>query len=202
MPEIARFLSDLPKCDGREYVLRMLAFTLSPVLKKVKPAEIVILTEPCLSGCWEREKGALLQGLSLSCRELWSTRGRACLLFYDRSLLENALSDPEALGLLGNGGYAVKDGAESLLNQLASRMGQRDFPHEVGVFLGYPAPDVAAFIRFGGKNFALCRYWKVYHDVEAARRKFSAIDEAKRRAACLLNSEVPADAAIALLKAG
>jgi hypothetical protein len=180
----------------------MLVFTLSPVLKKVKPAELVILSEPCLSGCWEQEKDGLLQSLGLSCREFWSACGRACFLFYDQSLLEHALADPEALHLLKGGGYTVKDDAECLLGQLTSRMGQRDFPHEIGVFLGYPASDVAAFIRFGGKNFALCRYWKVYHDVEAARRKFSAIDEAKRRAACLLNSAVSADAAIALLKAG
>ena len=202
MPEIARFLSDLPKCEGREYVSRMLAFTLSPVLGKVKPAELLILDEPCLSGCWKREQADILQSLGLSCRELWSTGGRACLLFYDRDLLGAALDCPSSRDLLRGRGYAAESGAESLLGQLASRMGQRDFPHEIGLFLGYPALDVAAFIKFGGKNFTLCRYWKVYHDVDAAQKRFRAIDEAKRRAACLLNSEMPADDAIALLKAG
>jgi hypothetical protein len=202
MPEIARFLSDLPKCGGREYVSRMLAFALSPVLRKVKPSELLILSEPCLSGCWEREKADILQSFGLSCQELWSTAGRACLLFYDRALLGTALGDPLAQALLRSCGYAAESGAESLLGQLASRMGQQDFPHEIGLFLGYPALDVDAFIRFGGKNFALCRYWKVYHDVDGAQKRFHAIDEAKRWAACLLNSEMPADDAIALLKAG
>jgi hypothetical protein len=202
MPEIVRFLSDLPKCEGREYLSRMLVFALSPVLKKIKPSELLILREPCISGCWEREKADLLQNLDLACHELCAESGRVCLLFYDRKLLQDALGDPQARRLLKRGGYVFRGGIEPLLNQLAARMRRQDFPHEIGLFLGYPALDVDAFVRCGGKNFAICRYWKVYQDVDAARRKFCAIDEAKRRAACLLNSKIPADAAIALLKVG
>jgi hypothetical protein len=202
MPEIVRFLSDLPKCAGREYLSRMLVFALSPVLRKVKPSELLVLREPCVSGCWEREKPGLLQNLGLSCHELCASPGRTCLLFYDRGSLENALDDSRARRLLRRGGYALGGGVGHLLGQLAARMRRQDCPHEIGLFLGYPALDVESFVKHGGKGFALCRYWKVYHDVDAAEQKFCAIDEAKRKAACLLNSEMPADAAIALLKAG
>lgn len=47
------------------------------------------------------------------------------------------------------------------------------FPHEIGLFLGYPLEDVAGFIKNHGEN---CRYagcWKVYGNEKAARALFS-----------------------------
>ena len=37
-----------------------------------------------------------------------------------------------------------------------------DFPHEIGVFLGYPLEDVVGFIRHRGKCFTCCGCWKSY----------------------------------------
>ena len=37
-----------------------------------------------------------------------------------------------------------------------------DFPHEIGLLLGYPPEDVSGFIENGGKNFLCSGYWKVY----------------------------------------
>ncbi len=50
--------------------------------------------------------------------------------------------------------------------------GREDFPHEIGLFLGYPPEDVYGFIhaRLGAK---CCGCWKVYGDVDAARRTFA-----------------------------
>jgi hypothetical protein len=53
-------------------------------------------------------------------------------------------------------------------------------PHEIGVFLGYPLPDVRAFVRNKGRNYLLNGYWKVYTDVSYAVRMFQAFDQAKR----------------------
>ena len=36
------------------------------------------------------------------------------------------------------------------------------FPHEVGLFLGYPLDDVTGFIEQKGKNYKCCGIWKVY----------------------------------------
>lgn len=50
-----------------------------------------------------------------------------------------------------------------------------DFPHEIGLFLGYPAEDVKGFIE----NKAACSKcsgcWKVYGDEQAARILFKNI---------------------------
>ena len=47
-----------------------------------------------------------------------------------------------------------------------------DFPHEVGLLLGYPYDDVMGFIANEGKNDLCCGHWKVYSDEQAARNMF------------------------------
>ena len=42
----------------------------------------------------------------------------------------------------------------------------------MGLFLGYPPEDVAAFCRHRGRDFKVCGCWKVYCDVEGALRCF------------------------------
>ena len=51
----------------------------------------------------------------------------------------------------------------------------KDFPHEIGLFLGYPIEDVVGFIRYAGKGCKLSGLWKVYGDAEAASRLFDRL---------------------------
>ena len=61
-----------------------------------------------------------------------------------------------------------------MLERLRLRLAQsEEFPHEIGVFLGYPLPDVIAYIRNGGRNCLCCGCWKVYFDEHGARRTFA-----------------------------
>ena len=52
------------------------------------------------------------------------------------------------------------------------------FPHEIGLFLGYPLEDVTGFIAAGGAEYRCSGCWKVYGDVEQAQHLF------RRYAAC------------------
>ncbi|MDO4518091.1 MAG: DUF3793 family protein, partial [Bacillota bacterium] len=69
-------------------------------------------------------------------------------------------------------------------SQLRQRLSNReDFPHEIGLFLGYPPEDVKGFIDDKesdlGKACGACRncksvgYWKVYHNPEEAEKIFN-----------------------------
>ncbi len=49
---------------------------------------------------------------------------------------------------------------------------KQDFPHELGLFLGYPIEDVEGFIKENGKNYLYSGYWKVYKDTELKIRLF------------------------------
>ena len=112
------------------------------------------------------------------------------LLFVCRpALLEKQLDSPEARLLLLRFGYDPGAPVEAMLECLRERFLQSgEFPHEIGLFLGYPPEDVRAFLETGGGACKLCGYWKVYHDVEGARARFACFD-ACRRCLCRLLEE-------------
>ena len=97
--------------------------------------------------------------------------GKALLYLYRPKLLERDLRDPLAQRLLAECGYA-RESVSACLARLMSRLRSGDdFPHEVGLFLGYPPADVDGFMH--RKNECkLCGLWKVYDDVEGAIRQF------------------------------
>jgi len=67
------------------------------------------------------------------------------------------------------------DGSQMIVEQTSHKTGHRSdvlYPHEIGVILGYPLWDVEDFIRYNGKNYIICGYWKVYHEADNALKTF------------------------------
>ena len=89
-------------------------------------------------------------------------RKRALIYVYRPKRLEKDLNHPDALCFLKQCGY--QNGcALDLVQQLQEKLCEsQDFPHEIGLFLGYPFEDVQGFIQNRGCNCRLCGYWKVY----------------------------------------
>ena len=102
-----------------------------------------------------------------------------CLLYvYREKWLDRILKQRENRRILRVNGYNLDGETDAILHQLAERLREQEgFPHEIGVFLGYPARDVLGFIRHRGRNFKVCGYWKVYGDADAARRCFAQYRE-------------------------
>lgn len=99
---------------------------------------------------------------------------RVLLYLYRPDRLSRDLSRQEVSRLLDKAGYRGKD-QRACLRELARRLRLGgDFPHEIGLFLGYPPEDVQGFIDHRGKNCKCVGCWKVYGDEAAARRRFAA----------------------------
>ena len=97
---------------------------------------------------------------------------RALLYIYRPGRLQNDLNMEEAKDLLARFGYDVSN-PEDCIRRLSDRIHECDeFPHEVGLFLGYPPEDVKGFIQFRGRNSKTSGYWKVYGDVNHAQKQF------------------------------
>ena len=94
---------------------------------------------------------------------------RSVLLYlYRETLLAQCLACPKAQELLQACGYTVFT-PHAALDTLRFRLQtQAGFPHEIGLFLGYPLADVTGFIRNRGRNCLLCGCWKVYGEAEKA----------------------------------
>ena len=100
---------------------------------------------------------------------LCACRRRLLLLVYRPAMLEQL-------------GYPMEENLRAKLNRLQARFAEGGgFPHEIGLFLGYPPEDVLAFVATGGAGCKLCGYWKVYHNVEAARACFAQYDACRDR---------------------
>ena len=89
-----------------------------------------------------------------------------------RARLTKYLFSPDVRAFLARFGYEYGS-AEEALEQLKCRM-KGEFPHEIGIFLGYPVEDVRGFIANEGRNFKACGAWKVYGDGERAAGLFES----------------------------
>ena len=88
-------------------------------------------------------------------------------------------------------GYRLT-GIEGMLEQLSQRLClEADYPHEIGVFLGYPLEDVVGFIENRGWNYTCCGYWKVYGDAEAAKRCFARYKACTEKLRSMYDQGIP-----------
>lgn len=94
------------------------------------------------------------------------------ILVYDLEKLKKLLNKLECKNFLINCGYNCEN-LDCLFNTLTYKLKEDEFPHEIGLILGYPLNDVQAFIKEKGQNYKLAGIWKVYGDVESARENFN-----------------------------
>ena len=94
---------------------------------------------------------------------------------YRAPRLQKILQDPEVLRFLQGSGYPEGDDLAAHLSHLSKRLCcEETFPHEIGVFLGYPLEDVVGFMVNKGKNYTCKGYWKVYGDPIQAEARFAS----------------------------
>ena len=98
--------------------------------------------------------------------------GRVLIYLYRPEKLKEDVSGKKSLKILNEMGYPDGD-SNRCLARLAKKLRQSEtFPHEIGLFLGYPPEDVEGFITHGSKNALCSGFWKVYSDVEGAEKTF------------------------------
>lgn len=100
-------------------------------------------------------------------------RNQSALIYVCRSSeLERKLRNVHVKQFLTTYGYVEMD-FNNAVEHLKERLKvSSEFPHEIGLFLGYPLEDVVGFIHNHGKNFQSSGVWKVYSDKENAEKKF------------------------------
>ena len=103
---------------------------------------------------------------------LKKTDGYALIYLYRPGHLKRDLTDPLAIKILKNKGYDTGN-PESLIVQLVKHLREENmFPHEIGLFLGYPPSDVECFMKHPCKGVKCCGCWKAYSEPEKARTVF------------------------------
>ena len=78
-----------------------------------------------------------------------------------------------------NIGYPAS-GPAQCVRHLIRRLAADGFPHEIGLFLGYPPEDVYGFIENKAMHAKCVGVWKVYGDEQATRKKFELYRKCRR----------------------
>ena len=118
-----------------------------------------------------RELNRKLRPKGLRALPLRFRNGRALVYLYRPDRLRRDLCAKDAAALLSRFGYP-RNQPERCLGVLMRKLRLEDaFPHEIGLFLGYPPEDVLGFIEKPGECKCVgC--WKVYGDEAAALKTF------------------------------
>lgn len=104
----------------------------------------------------------------------------ALIYLYRPRKLSADLADSSAAEILERCGYQGSN-CQKCVGDLAKKLRcQQEFPHEIGLFLGYPPEDVLGFMEQGPDCCKCTGCWKVYGDAAAAQKKFSQFKKCTR----------------------
>lgn len=130
---------------------------------------------------WNRQ----LTNQGIRALPLHSRRGRTLIYIYRPLALLHDLEQPQTAQLLTELNYPLPCPQRCIAHLMAKLKLSPAFPHEIGLFLGYPPEDVLGFIH----DPSACKFsgcWKVYGDVPAAQARFAAYRKCTRTCCSLL----------------
>ena len=144
----------------------------SPTLASIKTGNLFTYKYESEEELWKSveqfNKQIKEKGVSLTV--LRKSENKALIYVCRFSSLKKDLSKPGVSNFMKRYGYESLE-PEYALEKLRSRLQKReDFPHEIGLFLGYPLGDVIGFIKNAGQNCKCVGCWKVYcNECEAVK---------------------------------
>ena len=195
------FMDSIKNKSLLAYIDSMIACFAAPTLEGMKAGTLVRIKrqgEDVLS-VWQRNRDCLLEKYDVDAFLLFPNleekdppHDRILLLLYKSDLLKKILFQEKSLTLLSPLGYNCSSRClSSYFSHLQKRM-EKNFPHEIGLFLNYPPEDVEAFMKDEGRNALFTGYWQVYGNVRAAKKKFRRYRRAEYSAARrLVQQELP-----------
>lgn len=163
-----------------EELKTQMALQCAPLLTGIKISNLLIVQNENVGNV-----ETILQETSISSDILYHTKRKTTFLLYRKEEVLRYLNTEEVKNAMLQFGYEKID-LPVILKKLSMRyhayMSHREeFPHELGLLLGYPLEDVLGFIENCGQNFLYAGYWKVYGNVEEAVALFARFEYAKEQ---------------------
>lgn len=102
---------------------------------------------------------------------------RTLMYLYRPKALKKDLCNGMTCKILSERGYCCET-PEKCVAHLIRRIDEaEEFPHEVGLFLGYPPEDVTGFIENKPETCKCVGLWRVYGDEDNARKLFKKFNK-------------------------
>lgn len=155
----------------------------SPTLAGIKTANMFshkyTLMEQLLDEIEDKNRKLNRKGIFLDI--LRYSQSRVLIYVYRKEMLRDELRGWEIRDFLRQYDYRSCE-QDECLTHLKMRMRESgSFPHEVGVFLGYPLADVEGFIENKGKNYKCSGIWKVYGNEQETLELFERYKKCTER---------------------
>ncbi|MBR6072026.1 MAG: DUF3793 family protein [Acholeplasmatales bacterium] len=165
---------------------RLLAFHSSPAICGIKASNLI---------CMEYNEAIYQEIEELNNKYsklrfyiLKKTDTNVLVLVYRKNTFERMLFKNDNLLFLENLGYDTSS-VDNMLNDLKVRLLDEDFPHEIGVFLGYDLDDIKSFID--GDKCIYVGYWKVYSKLNEKMKIFNKYTRCRECVINLINKGFP-----------
>ena len=163
-------------CDNKSnsiYIKRILEM-IGAVILGSKPAEIINVPG---NDDVKKEKLTQIESFFSNCskityRIITTHDGGKRVLFINEKSMEKVLSNKKCVNFLKFVGYPYEYKLSAYMNELVVRLQSEEFPHEIGIFLGYPLKDVLGFMGYGKYELVEVRNWRIYGDKEISYKVY------------------------------
>ncbi|MCD8028642.1 MAG: DUF3793 family protein [Erysipelotrichaceae bacterium] len=155
---------------------KLLAIHCAPVIKKKKVANMFHIEKSYLYNLNSlvNKYNQVLNPEGLFIQVLQTSQPRVTIFVYYKELLNSILHQYDIQEFLENYHYPI-DNLNKTLSYLNYRLTYyKYYPHEIGLFLGYPLEDVMGFMNHDKCQY--CGYWKVYHNEKNTKHLFYIYD--------------------------
>ena len=163
---------------NQKWIEEQMALQCAPLFAGLKLSNLLIIPKAL-----SEELGKRIIRTNFCAYCLSSYGEKKIYLLYRRKELMSYLEEKEVRQLLFDLGY-TEWSLERLLEQVSIQYtkhlaGTAQFPHELGLLLGYPAVDVRGFMEHEGKDFLYSGYWKVYGNLKETLYLFQEFGKAR-----------------------
>jgi hypothetical protein len=187
-PPLWREIADRFSSD-RECLASFLALETAEILEGVKPGNLINVanrSQPCgrnLFRLWQTHGAELIESGGLAAMIMRERADSLLLFIYDPAVLSSLLTQSRVAAMMKRAGYPRSADLMASLTELKRRIESGVFPHEVGIFLGYPLKDVAAFMGWAPLPFTCQGPWKIYGDPRRSLELAACHQDCRRRMA-------------------
>lgn len=165
---------------------KALAIHSSPAICGIKASNLICLDYS--NSIYDEIEELNKQYPKLSFYILRKCKNKILILVYRKDVFKRHLYREENIKFLQELGYDTNSVIE-MLSYLKLKMTYEEFPHEIGIFLGYDLSDVKGFIK--GESCLYVGYWKVYSDVYEKIKLFNKFTRCKNIVNRLVDGGMP-----------
>lgn len=156
---------------------------LGPVILGSKPCEILNISckDPLKDKKVEEVESFFKDCFRVSYKLININDGGFRILFVNKSSLSKVLDNKKCINFLKFIGYPSYSNVDDYIEILVNKLHSDEFPHEIGIFLGYPLKDVVGFMGYGNYKFYETRAWRIYGDPDISYEIYNKFVEDRNK---------------------